>query len=242
MIPPEMIELLQTGVSMVVRTRDAGLMPECTRAWGIVVGKDRASATIAAAAHRSAQRSLRCTGELDQELRVQLRALAQIKGRTLQWLSEVSILTLTNGPGTEVRHDRIYTLLHDNGFSTTASLFKPQSKRLPDDDRLTVSHRLIGSYPNAFYHVAQRNFMNSSQRSSGSGVRQIIESSPSVLPCAAPIRTSGRTAIQSTRSIAGSTPSEQDRSTPTGWRIDNEAEVPRSHGRTLVCCSGRDLL
>lgn len=83
MIPPEMVELLQTGVSVVVGTRDAGLMPECTRAWDIVIGRDRASATIAAAAHRSAQRCLQCTGELDQELRVQLRALAQIKGRAL---------------------------------------------------------------------------------------------------------------------------------------------------------------
>ena len=35
MIPPAMVELLQTGVSVVVGTRDATLMPECTRAWGI---------------------------------------------------------------------------------------------------------------------------------------------------------------------------------------------------------------
>ncbi|HLZ34288.1 MAG TPA: pyridoxamine 5'-phosphate oxidase family protein [Nitrospira sp.] len=41
-----MVELLQTGVSVVVGTRDATLMPECTRAWGIRVGKDRASVTI----------------------------------------------------------------------------------------------------------------------------------------------------------------------------------------------------
>ena len=46
MIPPAMVELLQTGVSVVVGTRDAALMPECTRAWGIVIGKDRASVTI----------------------------------------------------------------------------------------------------------------------------------------------------------------------------------------------------
>jgi predicted pyridoxine 5'-phosphate oxidase superfamily flavin-nucleotide-binding protein len=46
MIPPSIVELLQTGVSVVVGTRDAALMPECTRAWGIQVGKDRASVTI----------------------------------------------------------------------------------------------------------------------------------------------------------------------------------------------------
>ncbi|HEX2055449.1 MAG TPA: hypothetical protein VHF07_03075 [Nitrospiraceae bacterium] len=46
MIPPSIVELLQTGVSVVVGTRDAALMPECTRAWGIRVGKDRVSVTI----------------------------------------------------------------------------------------------------------------------------------------------------------------------------------------------------
>lgn len=46
MIPPAMVQLLETGVSVVVGTRDAALMPECTRAWGILVGRDRASVTI----------------------------------------------------------------------------------------------------------------------------------------------------------------------------------------------------
>jgi hypothetical protein len=46
MIPSNIVELLQTGVSVVVGTRDAALVPECTRAWGIRVGKDRVSVTI----------------------------------------------------------------------------------------------------------------------------------------------------------------------------------------------------
>lgn len=46
MIPQAMLDLLETGVSVVVGTRDATLTPECTRAWGIRVGKDRASVTI----------------------------------------------------------------------------------------------------------------------------------------------------------------------------------------------------
>ncbi|MFO0706078.1 MAG: hypothetical protein U0412_04410 [Nitrospira sp.] len=46
MIPPAMIELLRTGVSVVVGTRDAALMPECTRAWGIRIEGDRRTATI----------------------------------------------------------------------------------------------------------------------------------------------------------------------------------------------------
>jgi hypothetical protein len=46
MIPAAIYELLQTGVSVVVGTRDATLMPECTRAWGICVGKNRAFVTV----------------------------------------------------------------------------------------------------------------------------------------------------------------------------------------------------
>ena len=94
-------------------------------------------------------------GESDTELRAQLRALTQIHGKALQWLPEVAVLTVTNGTGAEARQDRIYTLLHDNGFSNIASLFDQQSRRLPDEDALTVARGLIGAYPNAFYRVEQ---------------------------------------------------------------------------------------
>ena len=46
MIPDSIVQLLQTGVSVMVGTRDASLMPECTRAWGIHVGTDRGTVTV----------------------------------------------------------------------------------------------------------------------------------------------------------------------------------------------------
>ena len=46
MIPQPVFDLLQTGVSIIVGTRDSTLMPESTRAWGIRAGKDRRSVTI----------------------------------------------------------------------------------------------------------------------------------------------------------------------------------------------------
>ena len=91
--------------------------------------------------------------ESDAELRTQLRALAQIHGKALQWLPEVAVLTVTNETESEIDQNRIYTLLRDNGFSNIASLFNRQSRRLPDEDALTVAHGLIGAYPNAFYRV-----------------------------------------------------------------------------------------
>jgi len=46
MISDSIVDLLRTGVSIVVGTHDASLMPECTRAWGICVSSDRNAATI----------------------------------------------------------------------------------------------------------------------------------------------------------------------------------------------------
>jgi hypothetical protein len=46
MIPDSITHLLQTGVSVMVGTRDGSLMPECTRAWGIHVATGRDTVTI----------------------------------------------------------------------------------------------------------------------------------------------------------------------------------------------------
>ncbi|MCE3224172.1 MAG: hypothetical protein K0S58_2352 [Nitrospira sp.] len=46
MIPPQVFDLLHTGVSVIVGTRDSSLMPESSRAWGIRAARDRASVTI----------------------------------------------------------------------------------------------------------------------------------------------------------------------------------------------------
>ncbi|HSN03611.1 MAG TPA: pyridoxamine 5'-phosphate oxidase family protein [Nitrospira sp.] len=61
-----MVDLLQTGVSVVVGTRDADLMPECTRAWGIHLEKDRRTVTIflTEAISRQTLRNLRENGQV----------------------------------------------------------------------------------------------------------------------------------------------------------------------------------
>jgi hypothetical protein len=46
MIPDSIAHLLETGVSVMVGTRNASLMPECTRAWGIRVAPDRHAVTV----------------------------------------------------------------------------------------------------------------------------------------------------------------------------------------------------
>lgn len=46
MITPEIYDLLQTGVSVIVGTRDEAFMPECTRAWGLRVAEGHTQVTI----------------------------------------------------------------------------------------------------------------------------------------------------------------------------------------------------
>ena len=45
-IPDSIADLLRTGLSVMVGTRDKTLMPECTRAWGIKVEDDRGTVSI----------------------------------------------------------------------------------------------------------------------------------------------------------------------------------------------------
>src|SRR5439155_502515 len=60
--------------------------------------------------------------EPDAELRTQLDALSRVRGRALVWLPEVAFVAVTDEAGADIREDRVYTLIHDNGFSNIASL------------------------------------------------------------------------------------------------------------------------
>lgn len=92
--------------------------------------------------------------EQDVTLREQLRMLTQVKGRAVQWMPEMALMTIANDESLIAnREDLTFTLLHDNGFSNVASLFDPASRRLPDEDRLTVARGVIGAYPNALYRL-----------------------------------------------------------------------------------------
>lgn len=92
--------------------------------------------------------------EPDVTLREPLRLLMQVKGKAVQWMPEMALLTIASDEGLVAsRADQTFTLLHDNGFSNVASLFDQASRRLPDEDRLTVARGVIGAYPNALYHI-----------------------------------------------------------------------------------------
>lgn len=92
-------------------------------------------------------------GEIDPEIRQSLETLAALRGRRLAWLPELAFLSVTETAGADSREDHVYTMLHDNGFSNIASMMDQESRRLPDEDGVTVVRGFIGDYPNALFRV-----------------------------------------------------------------------------------------
>lgn len=50
----------------------------------------------------------------------------------------------------------VYSLIHNSAHSNNAQLFKEDDRRLPDEDTLTVAHGFIGTYPNMFFQITER--------------------------------------------------------------------------------------
>jgi hypothetical protein len=88
--------------------------------------------------------------ENDAALRAQLQRLAAVRGASLQWIPESSMLAV-EAPG---RPTRWFSLLRDTGHSSVSYLLREKAALRPEEDALTVVPGVLGSYPNAFYRVA----------------------------------------------------------------------------------------
>lgn len=78
-----------------------------------------------------------------------LRALAAVRGATLQWLPQTAFLHVPDAPAGA----QVFTLIRNDGYTNIASPFGEQDRRLPREDTLTVASGFIGTHPNAFYVV-----------------------------------------------------------------------------------------
>ncbi|MGH8522118.1 MAG: fatty acid cis/trans isomerase, partial [Gammaproteobacteria bacterium] len=78
-----------------------------------------------------------------------LRRLTRLRGRAVSYLPEASFLTLREEGGS----DHVFTVLRNSAHSNVAYLFDEESRRLPDEDTVTLAHGFIDAYPNAFYLV-----------------------------------------------------------------------------------------
>jgi hypothetical protein len=85
----------------------------------------------------------------DEALRHELEVLASVRGRSLAFLPEMSVLRIDQPSGPP----QWFTLLRDTGHSNVSHLLREGSALRPDEDILTVAAGFIGDYPNAFYRL-----------------------------------------------------------------------------------------
>jgi hypothetical protein len=85
----------------------------------------------------------------DETLRRELEALASVRGRSLMWLPEMTIVRIDE----PASPSRWFTLLRDTAHANVSHLFREASELRPDEDTLTLVPGFIGDYPNAFYRL-----------------------------------------------------------------------------------------
>jgi hypothetical protein len=88
-------------------------------------------------------------GVSDAQLRAELQSLAAVKGASLSWLPEMSVLRIEGGTG----EPRYFTLLRNTAHANVAHVAREKSELLPEENTLTVVPGFIGAYPNALYRV-----------------------------------------------------------------------------------------
>jgi hypothetical protein len=81
----------------------------------------------------------------DASLRQQLQRLAAVRGASLSWLPEATLLRIDDAP----REPRYFSLLRDTGHANVAHLVESSDHLLPGENVLTVVPGFIGAYPNA---------------------------------------------------------------------------------------------
>ena len=93
------------------------------------------------------------TTPVQQQVDSDMRKLAKLKGLELGALPEISLLRVKTGDPTG---DLVYTLLIDKAYSNISKILSEGSRRLPENDRITISPGFIGSYPNFFFSVEEK--------------------------------------------------------------------------------------
>ena len=94
----------------------------------------------------------RCSGDecaSDATVAGQLRDLASRHGSWVRFLPDLAILLV----GAESERPQIFSLVHDKAHSNVAFLFREESRREPENDRLTIIEGQLASYPNFYFRV-----------------------------------------------------------------------------------------
>ena len=90
------------------------------------------------------------TTPVQQQADSAMRKLAKLKGHELRALPDDILLRVKTG---DPEGDLVYTLLIDKAFSNISTMLGENSRREPENDRITIYPGFIGSYPNFYFSV-----------------------------------------------------------------------------------------
>ena len=93
------------------------------------------------------------TTPVQQQVDSEMRNLAKLKGHELGALSNDTLLRVKTG---DSEGDLVYTLLIDRAFSNISTMLGANSRRIPENDRITIYPGFIGSYPNFYFSVEKQ--------------------------------------------------------------------------------------
>jgi len=79
----------------------------------------------------------------------ELEKLQSVHGKAAALLSETSVLLITDND----QQQHLVTLLANRAHLNITSLFGEKDNRIPEEDTITVTHGLVGDYPNIFFHL-----------------------------------------------------------------------------------------
>jgi hypothetical protein len=74
--------------------------------------------------------------------------LQSTSGTAISFLPQTTII--------EIPGKGLFTLVHNNAYSNLSSLFGEDKRRIPAEDNLTIAFGLIGSYPNSFLRIKDK--------------------------------------------------------------------------------------
>jgi len=85
----------------------------------------------------------------DAALRQSLQQLAAVRGASLSWLPEATVLRVDDAPNPP----RYFSLLRNTGHANVTHLAREAKELRPAENTLTVVPGFIGAYPNAIYRA-----------------------------------------------------------------------------------------
>ncbi len=80
------------------------------------------------------------------------KPLQQFNGAPFSLMPEVAFVDVLQANG----ESRDYTIIRNSGYANNAQLFREAERRIPQEDYVTVVKGFIGSYPNAFFQLPER--------------------------------------------------------------------------------------